>query len=316
MNKAKIIVILVCIQCILYGCDSTNESNEQRESILHQLYPNVSVSKIAIVPNGNIIAVVEKGVMRSIDKGKSWQYCINDYPHGRIIFSNDGYVYIPTLSGMYSSSNYGSSWSFTDSIAKFTDGNLVLAKSLGSMVVTSNNYVFGTSSNGVLCSTNRGKNWFEPDTSFHISYIEDICQIHDTLFVSGIFGVLRSTNYGLSWDTLAAVDAWIAELYTDSLNNIYVSNIFGSTYRSSDRGISWHNVYKGFLAGFTVGKNNVLFAVDRNLLKSSDNGLTWIEIVSATDLGVTANSTAIDDEGYLYVGASMRGIYKSKTSFY
>jgi photosystem II stability/assembly factor-like uncharacterized protein len=70
------------------------------------------------------------------------------------------------------------------------------------------------------------------------------------------------------------------------------------------------------LGGFTVGKNNIIFAVDRNLLKSTDNGLTWNVVASVSDLGVTANSTAIDDEGYLYIGASMTGIYKSTKSFY
>lgn len=318
MYKTKTILLLAFFQGAYYGCQSPNENNEKRESILNQLYSNVSIGKISVLPNGTIIALSDKGVLRSTNKGEYWYYTINtnDYLFG-ITFNKDGDVYITADVGIYSSSNFGSSWRFTDSISKFMYDDLVFAEIFNSITVTSNKYVFAASGSTVFCSTDRGISWYKPDTSFHGVYVQNICQINDTLLVTSDIGIFRSTNYGTTWDTLNVRSTWFSVLYTDSLSNIYLSYMQPVTYRSSDGGSSWQKVYDGFFESFTIGKNNVLFAGDyRHLLKSFDNGLTWSIIANATDLGVAANSIALDVDGYLYVGASMTGIYKSKKSFY
>ncbi len=89
-----------------------------------------------------------------------------------------------------------------------------------------------------------------------------------------------------------------------------------SIYRSTNGGDTWDEVLSGGVTNFLSiacdSANNVFAANGSNgVMKSTNNGINWINIPSTTFNGKTVQSVCCGKNGFVYVGATTGGIFRS-----
>jgi hypothetical protein len=218
----------------------------------------------------NIYAGSDSGVYISTNNGTSWTKTVLN---NKVVYSlaTIGTVIFAGTgsSGVYSSSNNGANWTQT------TLNN----QTIYSLATSGNNIFAGASGNGVYISTNIGVNWALSSLGSHtiLSLAASGANIYAGASLSGIY---RSTNSGTNW-------------VQTTLNNISVKSlaIMGSyffagsysllsatgIYRSTDGG-TWTQIG---LSPFTVlaigvSGSNIFAGTSNGGYLSTNNGTNWI----------------------------------------
>ena len=199
-------------------------------------------------------------LFRSQDNGESWQLMINNDPEVRVIKINSvGHIFIGTNHGFYKSTNNGAIWSLYNNgllspgifaMEVVTDSTIYVATDQGIHVTIdegynwipknqglphSGNYIptysifcrhdtlYTTSQNKLFFSTNFGDLWIQraeiPVDGFlidsnNVFYIRQEIQKN----------LLRSVDYGNSWDTLFTFPDWFT--YFTVVNNKIFAGIY------------------------------------------------------------------------------------------
>jgi hypothetical protein len=134
------------------------------------------------------------------------------------------------------------------------------------------------------------------------------------LFVLFLFVQL---SFSQNWvRTLDGIGMW-------SLGKDFSGNIYAGTtgavrciYKSSNGGTSWDTVLSNGATNFLYiacdSLNGVYAAnVSNGVMKSSNGGLNWTNIPSGTFNSQNVNSVACGKNGWVFVGATLGGIYRS-----
>ena len=120
-----------------------------------------------------------------------------------------------------------------------------------------------------------------------------------------------SINDGVSWtDIIKPIDGGsYGEIFGDYIYLKGSGKIYRKNYIKPD--VSWTMLYSGQYEDFTVMTNGIIFIsqYDKNILKSTDNGTTWVNTKWA---GIGEFSTPGElntKNNKLYVGTYWSGVY-------
>ncbi len=216
--------------------------------------------------------------------------------------NSNGAVAFGTTSGIYSSTDNGTTWAKTSS-------------ETGTKVIVSrpNGDLYAGTGSGILRSSDNGQTW----TTF-----SSHAPVHSILFTSGgsiltgsyNTGIWRSTNNGVNWTSSGTSQTGAVTIFgavQHPNGTIYMNNL-GTCLRSTDDGVTWTTVSLGWfqqLWCFTIAGSTLMFGTPDGLYKSTDNGGTWTNHKDGL-MWTQVGYLAADANGYVFAG-TQSGLYKS-----
>jgi photosystem II stability/assembly factor-like uncharacterized protein len=228
-----------------------------------------------------------------------------------------GRIYAGTYDlGIYSSANYGSTWSAP--VQGPTGPVLELASCANGTAYAGLLYA------GAYKTTDGGATW--SNVSFGLpalgSSVDALsCQANGTIYAGIIYGnsfnggggVFISKNAGTTWagvNTNLPSNAEVRVLTFDANGSLYAG--IGSIYKTSNSGASWiktSSTRPSSTTSIVTDAAGTLYAGARDAVyKSTDGGTSW----TATGAGpFNVNAITIDSKGVIYAGGGFSGVYKS-----
>jgi photosystem II stability/assembly factor-like uncharacterized protein len=273
-------------------------------------FRNSSCFQVAIDPqNHNRVWVAyDRFIARSDDGGASWSKW--RLPNGRFAYSvvvdpTDSNTIYVGAAGESTSGLNGTVFKTIDGGSTWQQSSFTADKSVTSMAINPLNpaelwALTGYNDSGsVYKSSDAGSNWEKIDIGYPDESVKKIVihpQNPSTVYISGAFGVVRTSDSGISWEDLG-ITKFCKALTLDPRkpNIIYAATSYagGSNYlyKSLDGGDTWEAYpvgYNGFLClAVEPNGSNILYGGDINLgvFKSLDGGVTW----RAINEGIKAN---------------------------
>jgi hypothetical protein len=241
----------------------------------------MNVNDICGTANGHILLAGQR-VYRSIDTGRSWMVEPSLPSATRLFRMENGTLLAATSSGIRRSTSNGASWTVgttpMPSVHSFVEvfgGLVVAAASNDSVYVTSDGGLSwtGVSSMGVhdLVSTSL--------TTFTGSPAAGRVILGAT---AGGYGVLRSSDVGLSWDPSGLTTTRINSLHATDAGVVYAAG--AGIWKSTDGGGIWQRLDTGstiYNAAYVIAVTDSLLIVcqkqdtDSRLHRTTDAGNTW-----------------------------------------
>jgi len=224
----------------------------------------------------------ERGVYKSIDGGTTWDNILFLSDSSGIIDlvmdpSNPNILYASGFNRI--NLPYKSKVSGPESkIYKTIDGGTTWTHLTSGLPNTNESRV------GLAISTTN------PNTVFAI-YVSanesDILDVFKTINGGENWTPLNATNNGLDYDALGGFGWYFGEIYVNPYNDNHIVITGVEMYHSTDGGSTWsQNVPDWWTYEVHADKHNVLFldtntyiiATDGGLYKTTDNGITWVDI--------------------------------------
>ena len=246
------------------------------------------------------------------------------FVEGELMFTGYGYH-------LLRSDNGGENWYIVT--ANFADNEI-----LPTSMIRKGDYIFLTSWLGDRCyrSNDNGDSWEIISTGLptHLGYPSSSpnrLEISgDNLIMSSMDFPAISTDMGLSWQRIDAVEEWITDGVAQLESGLYLSSQGNAIpfpeqyiYKSLDNGLSWEklpNVPCIPSPGIAMPQGSSAFAElngylyssatlnGNGLMRSNDNGETWVNVGEA--YGFNVGTCIRNYDGILYF-TDMFGAYKS-----
>ncbi|MEN6295923.1 MAG: hypothetical protein ABFD61_07340 [Chloroherpetonaceae bacterium] len=260
---------------------------------------------------------IKSGIFLSMDNGRTWenkrlsQNGIND------LAIQDSNIYAATYYGLYSSTDYGDSWS------KIETGILVTPEVTNCVYINGDTVFIGYDS-GIFRSTNKGETWIEKikglprDSTYKIMLpVSRIFQKDGALFAympslnssqySRPTYLCKSTDNGENWKTVFGGD--FSNSFQSNIlikgDSMYVFNP-STLYLSIDNGDTWFDVNDTLPDAFNtivVVGNKMIAGATTGVYTSTDDGKSW----NRSDKGfpnVTVYDLEVNGDN-LYAAANM-----------
>jgi len=219
-----------------------------------------------------------------------------------------GMLFLATRSGVHSSTNDGTSWTFSS-----TGMNTI---NVGGFAASGTNVYIATNYNGIFGSTDEGSTW--NTVNGNLPYIPlgyCIAVQGSNLYFGDNSGMHRSTDAGTTWQSantgFAAYNPVYdflstgSSLYSAGSDGVYVSTDSAATWTPDTVGLPTH-----YVTGLgQSGSNLYTFPYQDGVYKSTDNGSSWSAANTGIAVPVEVNGFAKIDNA-LFLGAS-NGIYVS-----
>jgi photosystem II stability/assembly factor-like uncharacterized protein len=280
---------------------------------------NLEVRSLAVNSEDIVFAgTMGMGVFRSSNQGLSWEET-NEGLDNMIIGCLNGNSKNEIFAGCYGggiqkSSDGGSTWT---RIAMGLDPCIL------TIAIDSSDRIFLSNRGGAFMSTDNGETW----NSLLIGIDGPRFAISNDGYIvaAGPGGVWISDSTGVNWVPSLVIN------YPEVLNDIVINDsnyIFAGAYptglyRSKDVGSKWDHIMiendHQMVNRLFFSKTGSLFAsvansIDwrRKVLRSDDNGASWIEcngLPDGTDRWI--NSFTTDSSGCIYAGTFGAGVYRS-----
>lgn len=285
-----------------------------------------------IATNGNwIIGGYPGGNYQSRDNGKSWMQTSNLPPIVSAALQ-DSIALAATYSGIYRSTDYGSSWIKVHSFFSTSGSGQILASGIYAYAGGSN---YG-GSNYLFYSKDKGLTWRD-SALLHCNSINSIvlspeASGNNYLFAGTDSGVFRSSDNGINW---AAVNNGLTSKLIFSLafkvtgtggTSVLYAGSGGGLFCSSDYGVTWN--ISGSPAEWQFASNGTdLYAASSNnsyqgdswfdasndydfyslVYHSKDNGLNWNQVYAGfldRNSQITSLSTINTGNGYYLIAGA------------
>jgi photosystem II stability/assembly factor-like uncharacterized protein len=297
-----------------------------------------------------------KGIYNSTDSGLSWGLLPPVYPFNEIfalgmnkgdnLFAGSG-----SYTGLFRSTDLGASWTWLSGYTRpecwaitFNDSNHIFAGdgdwgglmrstddgdswvqllpnsvAVLSIAIDSVGVIYVGASNNYYKSTDNGVTWTSIYTGLpSLEIATTLCKQRDEIFVGTGYilqgdGVYHSTNGGVNWIGRGLSGQTVYSLTKDNYGTLFAGTKDSGVYKSSDNGLTWLQINNGLynknIFRVKTGPSDVLFACSE-----SDGGIyrssNFGESWEIT--GVTAgtiNRATILDDGNLFA-ATFNGVQK------
>jgi len=277
------------------------------------------------------------GIYKTTDGGNSWFYtraAYTDIGHLNILSKQPGTFIVGTRSGkILKTTNYGNTWYRP----VFEPDSLLAGTAPYFFSMNPDNENEGFLGSGVYLykTTDYGDNWFDTGQLPGAAAVQYHPYKKDVIFAGqmGIFGLLRSTDDGDTWD-LTPDTSSVAHISNKINPNVLYSFAFDGVRRSTDLGIGWESVNNGILdplynvEGLAMPPNSqdtaycvtsVVSDGKGHLYKTTNGGFEWFKIdsvLSTLDTAVNISSIEIDNEkpNRIFIGLEDGGIPYSQNS--
>ena len=287
----------------------------------------VPISTFAIANKGDTLFVgtYESTIYRSTDNGLNWTKSDSG-----ISFLYQTYNFLITGNTVFSmgeegiirSTNMGESWELKD------DGLYSVQYPNVYEMVKLDNSLFVATDFGVYRSSNNGDYWYPSNGDSAYWPINSVA-ISDSLLFAGSaeHGVFRSTNKGITWDTVNIGLPYNSPNHYIRINKLYVDgkNIYAGTnqwgiYFSSDNGHTWlpdtaglENISNGyFFSIYSISRiGNYMYAgtQDGGIFRQLDPGDSWTQVNAGLPQHPYVRS--IISNGDKIFAATFNGLYYS-----
>lgn len=234
----------------------------------------------------SVLAATNTGIYITQDDGKTWEQrgpidglvsqVVHDPNRGNVLIAG-------TVHGIFRSTDLGKTW-LGPSYESESIASIIIAPSDPSRVY------FTTYSGLLYRSYDNGANWdlvYKSPTQDIIIVQVDPLDSNTLYLGTNKSGLLKSTDSGITWNNLGLPDISITSIFipTSAPNIIYVgaTNLAGM-YVSENGGHSWQNwgVLSDNVLSFAEDKSEpgtiIVTAKNRGLLKTRDEGQTWMEM--------------------------------------
>jgi len=282
---------------------------------------------LSITGNGNNLYAVnwDDGLYKSTDNGVNWSK-LNSTMNNKYIFNiiaKSNYVFALTNDGIYRSIDYGNNWIKSNNGIDSTNPATCIT-SVGNSLIAGREW-----GGGIFMSNNNGSDWIlntnVPETSYYP--IKNFATNGDTVYALTLFGILKSSDGGLSWVSIYNPNP--GDFQMDDIC-ISGSNIILSKYPmiflpgitmgwyaiSSNNGSTWTNLtissnYPAITS--MVSNSSLVFAsTSSGVFMSTNNGYNWIDITDNIDNLNTQK--IIINNGYLYVSTVHGAVWRRPLS--
>jgi len=179
-----------------------------------------------------------------------------------------------------------------------------------------NNLYAAISGLGIFKSSNNGTNWLNTGSNLTTQPFYGIAAKDSFIFVASDYGLFRSTNYGLTFDSLTSHPGTAFSVII--LNNYLFKGTVYGIHRSTDWGNSWTIINNGINVSTPDGRslasyNNIIYAgvglYNLHIYKSTDYGDNW-EYISP-DIPLNAIPYSLYAYDNLLLCGTANGVYKT-----
>jgi photosystem II stability/assembly factor-like uncharacterized protein len=227
-------------------------------------------------------------------------YEIKDGRIGSIVANNTGDLFISATSGLFLSTDSGTSWTPVNS------GLPALSVySYYGLEVNGINDMVAASQSAIYLSTNRGITWTLVDSLGKDKYINSLAINNAGDIFAGMYddSIYHYTNNGTSWfkasSSVSMADVDLTSDFNYNITCIAINgagDLFAGTmerglYRSADNGTNWARVdhdlplWTKEIRSIAISNTGDIFAGthEEGVIRSTDNGETWTTINSGLD---------------------------------
>lgn len=301
----KSVYTLVFVLCL--KCTfCINNSVAQWEQVTNGINSSMNIYSLTSL-GSNIFSGSDSGVYISTNNGSSWTITALNNKITYSLAVSGTVIYAGTsMNGVYSTSNNGVNWAQTS----------LNNQTIYALIIDGNNIFAGASGNGVYLSTNNGSTWTQNTLGSHtvLSLAASGANIYAGTSINGIY---RSTNSGTNWaQTLMNYSSPKSLAINGSYCFAGLYSLSGSNglYRSTDGG-TWNLAGLNGINVLSLGLNgNNLFAGTENgVYLSTNNGTNWI-IKNQGFSSVPHIEAILISNNYLYAGTYGESVWKRSLS--
>jgi photosystem II stability/assembly factor-like uncharacterized protein len=245
-----------------------------------------SVDCINATDDTLFVGTTYEGILRSYDKGETWQHINNGIATGPVMaLKRDGHaMWAAGGDGLYYSTNDGATWQERNRGFRRTN-TFQLCEQRGT-VLASTPRVFRSSDHGITWQHTIGDSlWLGAS----------LCANDSFCFAGSAKGLFRSSDGGLAWKKLS--DGYVNAIA--SRNDAVYYQTAAGLYRSIDNGLTSTLVSTSNGQHFSAlaSTRSSLYAVSEpSILRSNDGGQTWA-LTSATCYAITGSRSYLETHG-------------------
>ena len=264
-------------------------------------------------PSGDLFCGIPGfGVSLSVDNGKTWNPTATQPPDLSIqaLAYTGGTVWAGTQTGVFVSTNFGTTWS------NFSAGGPTNFNVL-SLTFQEPNIIAGTSGGGAFVSPTASANWSAINTGLSDPTVLALI-VNGKLFAGtngGVFSSVTPTTSSSTW-SVANTGLTATRVYAMAVNGTTLfAGAYGSgLFRSTDDGTTWTptGVANHYVHSILVNGSSIYAGSEGGFYHSTDNGLTWSIAVSGLGLLDGRDVRSILVHGTtLYAGTLGAGVFVS-----
>lgn len=266
-----------------------------------------SITSLASINPGTILAGGLGSICLSLDSGLSWQFIqlpTAESQVNAVCVLKDGSCVVGTSpSGVYRANDFWDRWTQQNeglqslSIRTFASDN-------------SANLFAGTWGGGVHVSVDKGRTWLPRNAGLSSPYISGLAiDLTGYLYVGTPAGVFRSTDAGNQWSTLPlpSSNCDVRGIIATASGRILIATMGHGVYASTNQGVTWVSSNAGLatinlttLATGPLGRVAVCSS-EGVLWHSSNDGLSW-NTLPVHAKGGSSQSLCIDESGRILSG--------------
>lgn len=327
---------------------STDNGVTWERCILPNDLTYISVVSLASSQNLGILCGTSKGILYSTNYGETWT--LSKFTYGSITnlianFQND--IFVKSTYGSFKSTNFGDSWinislcpDFIEDNGNFlshSDGEILRSTDQGKtwqslysldeitspVVSNSKGTIFASGIqysrpgypelyfSGLVRSTDNGQHWEIVKKNFTPSVI----YVNSSIFFAAVDTTLYKTTDYENWiNSSNGISGTINYITSSKTNQMFIGTTEG-LYTSTNDGESWNLLSPDLenITSIAINNEEVLYVISNkeNTYKSNDMGVQWLPVQSGLPSSEMLSLVA-SPNGYLYVGTSNHGVYRSK----
>jgi photosystem II stability/assembly factor-like uncharacterized protein len=265
------------------------------------------ISSLAVDPSDASVLLASKypeGLIRSNDAGVTWS-TLSAEQAGGVWFATSHRAYTLQTPKLYRSDDGGQTWT---QVSSLPDGFAALAfdpRDPSVMFAGFSRYVRG---GGVYKSTDGGATWMHASEGIHGANIEALSADRriGAVFVGTASGLYRTIDKGATFQRVGERSARVAESPDGALYAAADQELL----RSSDGGLHWEVVREGQVTGPVAihpkDSRLLVLAATGRLLRSTDRGGTWNEVLCRCEIGSYSTFTSLLFDGDTVLAATQR----------